>query len=598
MTYPAEPEEVVCPICQAVNSPERLLSTHAIGSPDLDLRPPPDEGTLLHYMIETCDNCFYTTIRLDHPPLAGTQAAMASTEWNELLKRNDLPSLAANFKRGEILRVFSQDYMGAVWMALRAVWVADDSRPSVAPALRREAALLVERAMAAGTPFASDFGGNEALLADLLRRSGDHKAAAYWANKGIQSAVNPVLKSVLAFQLKLIDIMDLKAHKIEEATTQQKSASQHQQPSMGEIVQEESTESRATLEIPTQKKSNEPAAYIRHQEADPTLIRVLRDIGLRALAHSGHKCPDVFMTSFLNNTVIVFSQTGCFMLGIGWRSLGVPEEIVSILLSIRYNLKAQGIDIFQPSMFLDVKDGPVIGPAERSLVFLKEFHIRLGCPPDDAPEWLRLTYSEIGKLIEPGSELVRAAGFTSELPKTAPDLSTQHSTSIVDSAPRPREDGDNESLAHADSLTYPIYRTEEPGFLSAHEYNGGFSDFLKHSEIRLWPYWTDTLIRKYLGNPDFLMNAEGTVLDLDNEDFAPSLTRLFNASRVEAAMQLSSWQADAHRVKAHREARDRSKNRRAFQKLICILCEREKAMKSFESGWKCKYCGYETKALD
>ena len=598
MTYPAEPEEVICPICQAVYSPERLLSTHAIGSPDLDLRPPPDEGTLLHYMIETCDNCFYTAIHLDHPPPAGTQTAMASTEWHELLKRKDLPSLAVNFKRGEIIQVFSQDLKGAVWMALRAVWAADDSKPIAAPALRREAALLVERAMASGTQLASDIGGNEALLTDLLRRSGDHKAAVYWANKGIQSAVNPVLKSVLAFQLKLIDIMDLKAHKIEEATKHQKNDSLHQPPSMGKIVQEESTEPRATLEIPTQKKSNEPAAFISHQEADLNLIRVLRDIGIRALAHAGLNFPETRMTVFLNNTVIVFSQTGCFVLGISWRSLGVPEEIVSILFRIPHNLKAQGIDIFQPAMFLDVKNGPVIGPAERSLVFLKEFHICLGCPSDDAPEWLRLTYSEIGKLIEPGSELALAAGFTSELPKTTPDLPTEHSTSIVDSAPRPRKNGDEESLVHADSLTYTIYRTEEPGFLSANEYAGGVSGFIKHSEIRLWPYWTDTLIRKYLGNPDFLMNAEGTVLDLEKEDFAPSLTRLFYTDRVEAAMRLSSWQADAHRVKAQREAKDRSKNHRAFQRLVCILCEREKAMKRFESGWRCKYCGYETNAID
>jgi hypothetical protein len=558
----------------------------------------PDEGNLLHYMVETCDNCFYTARRLDDPPLAGTQEAMASTEWHELLKRKDLPSLAVNFKRGEIIRVFSQDLKGAVWMAMRAVWAADDSKPIATPSLRREAALLVERAMASGTPFAPDIGGSEALLTDLLRRSGDHKAAVYWANKGIQSAVNPVLRSVLAFQLNLIKSMDCKVHKIEEATKQQESSNQYEPPSTGETHQKESADPHVVTEIISQKKSGEPAAFIPHQEADPALIRVLRDIGLRALAHTGLNFPEARMTAFLNNTVIVFSQPGYFMLGIGWRSLGVPEEIVSLLFGIRPNLRAQGIDIFQPSMFLGVIDGPVIGPAERSLVFLNEFHACLGCPSDDAPEWLRFTYSEIGKLIEPGSELVRAAGFTSKLPKLGPGLPIEHTTSIVDSAPRSRRNGDEESPTHVDSPTYPIYRSEEPGFLSAYEYNGGCSDFLKHSEIRLWPYWTDTLIRKYLGNPDFLMNAEGTVLDLEKEDFAPSLTRLFHAPRVEAAMRLSSWQADAHKVRVQREAREKAKNRRAFQRLICILCEREKAMQRFESGWRCKYCGYETKALD
>ncbi len=50
----APSEEASCPVCGASNFPDRLLSTHAFGSPDLDLRPPPDEGRLLSYMIEAC----------------------------------------------------------------------------------------------------------------------------------------------------------------------------------------------------------------------------------------------------------------------------------------------------------------------------------------------------------------------------------------------------------------------------------------------------------------------------------------------------------------------------------------------------------------
>jgi len=217
MTLPAPTEDVACPICGAINQPDRLMSGHSFGSPDLDLRPAPDMGRLLDYMIESCHACGYAASSLDDPPKAGTTAAMASPEWQALKTKNGLPKLAASFKRAELIANQSQDIVEAVWMALRAVWVGDDRKSAITPTLRREAAALIQQVMAYRTTFVSQRGGNEAVISDLFRRAGDWDQAAFWANKGLDIVDDAVVSSVLKFELRLIDAQDGEVHQIEEA---------------------------------------------------------------------------------------------------------------------------------------------------------------------------------------------------------------------------------------------------------------------------------------------------------------------------------------------------------------------------------------------
>ena len=217
MTLPMEPEVVVCPVCQTVNHPDRLRSTHAFGSPSLDLRPPPDEGYCLEYMIESCSHCNYVARTLDSTPLKGTAVAMASPSWSALMARQDISELCSDFKRGELIRRQSQDLKGAVWMAFRAVWVSDDVTPPASASLRREAAELLKNAMASGTPYVDAPGGNESLIADLYRRATDWSDASSWAEEGLEIAEDPVIGAVLAFELKLINAQDDRHYLIEDA---------------------------------------------------------------------------------------------------------------------------------------------------------------------------------------------------------------------------------------------------------------------------------------------------------------------------------------------------------------------------------------------
>lgn len=217
MTLPAPTEDVACPICGAINRPGRLLSTHSFGSPDLDLRPAPDEGRLLAYMIEVCNACGYAASCLDDTPKEGAATAMASAEWKALVSTKDLPALAAAFKRAELIAHNSQEILEAVWMALRAVWVCDDERPSASSGLRRGAIARIQQAHAAGTPFVAQAGGEEALIAELFRRAGDWSAAEEWAKRGLGITDNPIIHSVLLFEQHLVEARDGLVHQIEEA---------------------------------------------------------------------------------------------------------------------------------------------------------------------------------------------------------------------------------------------------------------------------------------------------------------------------------------------------------------------------------------------
>ena len=217
MTQFAPSEDVLCPVCGAVNQPSRLMSTHSFGSPDLDLRPAPDEGRLLEYMIESCQACGYSASSLDNPVPVEAREAMASVEWKELGSRTDLPPLAIAYLRAALIYRWSRQLTSAVWASLRGVWVCDDEQNQAADDLRRSTASLVDQAANQGMPFIEQPGGSEALLADLLRRSGDRESALSWVEKGSRIAAEPVIVAILAYQKHLLEAGDGALHRIEEA---------------------------------------------------------------------------------------------------------------------------------------------------------------------------------------------------------------------------------------------------------------------------------------------------------------------------------------------------------------------------------------------
>jgi len=217
MTLIADPRDVPCPICGTVNQPLRLLSTHSFGSPDLDLRPAPDEGRLLAYMVETCTACGYAAGSLEQEVPAAAHAAMDSPEWHRLERRQDLPALVKAFLRAALILEHSLEPRGEIWNLLRAVWACDDEAPGAAPAIRRQTVDRVQAALADGKSFMDQAGASEILMADLCRRAGDWPEAMDWARTGLEVSDHPVIVAILNLETRLIEVRDGQVHHVREA---------------------------------------------------------------------------------------------------------------------------------------------------------------------------------------------------------------------------------------------------------------------------------------------------------------------------------------------------------------------------------------------
>jgi hypothetical protein len=102
--------------------------------------------------------------------------------------------------------------------ALRKAWLCDDSGDAErARRERTEAAWFLRMAIRDGSPVNGHVGADLALLADLLRRSGDCQGAIVVARRGL--AVGPAegVGSLLLFQLELARAGDEGRHDIGEA---------------------------------------------------------------------------------------------------------------------------------------------------------------------------------------------------------------------------------------------------------------------------------------------------------------------------------------------------------------------------------------------
>lgn len=142
------------------------------------------------------------------------------------------------------------------------------------------------------------------------------------------------------------------------------------------------------------------------------------------------------------------------------------------------------------------------------------------------------------------------------------------------------------------------YREEEPEYLSRKDYEADAGSFVEYTQIKDKTLWTDSLIRKYLGNPDYLVDLRGTIMSVAAIDRSPYIKRIYRRARVAEAKASAGWKADTSKVSEQRNVRAKAKEKPEFQRLTCILCEHENAMKPTVDGWKCKSCGFETRTLD
>ena len=211
--------ERTCAVCGHTDEHTVLMSTSVFGAPDLDTRPPPLARLTLPMQIQCCPVCGYCAPNVSEA-LPEAAAEVARPEYQAQLRHPDFPYLANLFLCWSRIAEAAGRYAEAGWAAVRAAWACDDEGPAragAAVACRERAVALFESARQRGQAFAHEPGAEEAILADLLRRSGRFAEADAVAQAGLARKPPPTIARVLHYQRHLCQRRDTEAHTVDEA---------------------------------------------------------------------------------------------------------------------------------------------------------------------------------------------------------------------------------------------------------------------------------------------------------------------------------------------------------------------------------------------
>lgn len=210
-------EEARCSVCGAQNAFTGIGSTNAVGSPDLDTRPPEMERSTIFAWVQRCPNCGYCASDVS-VTRSGAQKVMNSKEYRDQLNDPTYPELANSFLCKAIVDCESKDFAAAAWAFIHAAWVCDDSHhPDHAIACRMNATNMFKIAEDHGQQVTDQNDASTAILVDLLRRSGQIEQAKTVIVERRQQIAEDVIVSILDFQNALIEKNDLYRHTIAEA---------------------------------------------------------------------------------------------------------------------------------------------------------------------------------------------------------------------------------------------------------------------------------------------------------------------------------------------------------------------------------------------
>lgn len=213
---------VLCGVCGTTTEFDEILSTHSIGSSDLDTRSPAMHGIVLEVQVQRCPGCGYCSsdVSVAQPE---AQAVIARPEYQDQLNDPMYPKLATSFLCKAILDRESKDFATATWALICASWACDDSdHVELAIACRRKAAEMLILAEEHNQKVAKQVGMSVAILVDLLRRSEQVVQARKVITARRDSIANELIKCILDYQSELLDKNDYSQHRMSEAQSRTK----------------------------------------------------------------------------------------------------------------------------------------------------------------------------------------------------------------------------------------------------------------------------------------------------------------------------------------------------------------------------------------
>ncbi len=211
-------EKKKCLVCSKTNEYTAIGSTNQFGPPDLDTRPPEMMRSTIAFWIHRCPSCGYCAPDVSKGPSLAAQI-VKSEAYLKQRGNHSYPELANRFLCWAIVQETAGDHVGAGWAAIHAAWACDDAEARAASAqCRTRATGLLRHAKANGISYAPGAGVEEAILADLLRRSGQFDQVGTICLEGLAKDPEDIVRQILVFQQALALRQDRECHTIAEVT--------------------------------------------------------------------------------------------------------------------------------------------------------------------------------------------------------------------------------------------------------------------------------------------------------------------------------------------------------------------------------------------
>lgn len=206
-----------CANCGNEDTYVEVGSTSSFGAPDLDLRPPEIQRSTMEYWVQRCRECGFCNYDISEP-IEGAAEIVRSDRYRQQLEDPEFPKLANAFLCYALLLENAEDYAGAGQVTIQAAWACDDAgMGNQARQCRQWAIALLQKARENDQIDEGPAGAAEALLADLMRRSGQFDQALETCEAALNQSPEPVIADVLRFQQSLIREKDVTGYTVEDA---------------------------------------------------------------------------------------------------------------------------------------------------------------------------------------------------------------------------------------------------------------------------------------------------------------------------------------------------------------------------------------------
>lgn len=208
--------KTTCCLCGEESELRMIGSTNALGSPDLDTRPPEMQRSTMFAWVNRCAHCGYCSSDITRAS-GKTKAVVESEAYRSQLEDKAFPDLANSFLCKAMIAEREGRFSEAAWATIHAAWACDDAGyEESAGKCRAKAVGLMKKGREKGERFAEQDGVDIAIMTDLLRRSGRFEEALALIEENLDGITEDIVKKILMFQKKLISQSDTRCHTISE----------------------------------------------------------------------------------------------------------------------------------------------------------------------------------------------------------------------------------------------------------------------------------------------------------------------------------------------------------------------------------------------